>query len=64
MNSGEKKENLVFQKVTYTIDKEGQFFIVENVPARVDIETGEQYFSAETVEHLQKIVKQKTRPPL
>lgn len=30
--------------------------IVENVPARVDPETGEQFFSPETVEKFQAIV--------
>ena len=62
MNSGKKKENLVYQKVSYSIYMDGQFIVVENVPARVDIETGEQYFSPDTVEHLHKIIKQKTEP--
>jgi hypothetical protein len=48
----ESAENLVEKKVTYTLIKDGQVYIVENVPAQVDIETGEQYFLPETVEHL------------
>ena len=30
------------QKVTYTLELNGKFYIVMNVPARVCIETGEQ----------------------
>jgi hypothetical protein len=36
--------------VTYTLEFEGKFYIVENVPARVNEETGEQFFSPSTVE--------------
>ena len=41
------------RRVTYTLELEGRFFIVENVPARVNVETGEHYFSPTTVERLQ-----------
>ena len=57
-----KKERLVQQKVTYTLYKDGQFYIVENVPARVDVETGEQYFSPETVEELRKLITEHRKP--
>ena len=46
-------EPLEERRVTYTLELAGRFFIVENVPARVNVETGEQYFSPETVERLQ-----------
>ncbi len=36
------KETMVETKVTYTLEYGGKFFIVENVPARVCQETGEQ----------------------
>lgn len=49
------KETLVDQKVTYTLESDGKFIVIENVPARVCMETGEQYFSPETVEQLQQI---------
>ena len=51
-----KPERLVEQRVTYTLFKDGKFYIVENVPARVNPETGEQFFSPQTVEHLQQII--------
>ena len=57
-----KPENLVEQKVTYTLFKDGQFYIIENVPARVDEETGEQYFAPQTVEMLQQIIRQHPTP--
>ena len=50
------------QRVTYTLEKDGKFYIIENVPARVCIETGEEFFSPETVDRLQKIVLTGTKP--
>ncbi len=47
-------EDLEERRVTYTLELKGRFYIVENVPARVNVETGEQYFSPETVERLQQ----------
>ena len=56
------QERLVERLVTYTLLKDEKFFIVENVPARVDLATGEQYFSPSTVERLQEIVWEEKRP--
>ena len=56
MTGEAKRENLTEQKVTYTLLKDGRFYIVENVPARVNPETGEQFVSPQTVDHLQRIV--------
>jgi len=53
---------LVEQKVTYTLDLNGQLIVIENVPARVNVETGEQLFSPDTVERLQKVVWQQSKP--
>jgi hypothetical protein len=36
--------------------------VVENVPARVCVETGEQLFSPETVERLQQMVWEQRKP--
>ena len=55
-------ETLVEQKVTYTIELDGKFIIVENVPARVCLETGERFFAPETVERLQQTVWEGRRP--
>lgn len=48
--------------VTYTLEMEGKFYIIENVPARVCIETGERLFSPETVEKLQQIIRKNKTP--
>jgi YgiT-type zinc finger domain-containing protein len=62
MASEERKETLVEKEVTYTLYKDGKFYIVENVPARVDVESGEQYFSPKTVENLHKIILGQQKP--
>ncbi|MCX7000642.1 MAG: YgiT-type zinc finger protein [Candidatus Sumerlaeota bacterium] len=56
------KETMVETKVTYTLEHGGKFYIIENVPARVCKETGEQYFAPETVEHIQALIKGKKKP--
>jgi len=62
MSTESRKGKLVNQKVSYTLQKDGQFYIVENVPARVDLETGEKYFSPETVEQLHQIILGQNKP--
>ena len=62
MNREALKETMVEQRVTYTVEVAGGLVIVENVPARVCVETGEQYFSPETVEHLQTMIWEKREP--
>lgn len=57
-----KKEKLVERKVTYTLDMNGRLIVIENVPARMNVETGEQLFSPDTVERLQKMAWQQSRP--
>ncbi|WP_373527498.1 hypothetical protein [Nostoc sp.] len=49
-------ETLVEQRVTYTLQLNGQVYMIENVPARVNPETGEQFFSPSAVEQLQQII--------
>ena len=58
----ERRENLLDSRVTYTLQHDGKFYIVENVPARVDQDTGEQFFSPATVERLQKWILDKEAP--
>jgi YgiT-type zinc finger domain-containing protein len=62
METHEWKETFVEQKVTYTIELGGKFIIVENVPARVCLETGERFFAPETVERLQQTVWEGQEP--
>jgi len=52
----------VEQKVTYILQHEGKVIVIENVPARVNIETGEQYFSPKVVEQIQKTIWEEKKP--
>jgi YgiT-type zinc finger domain-containing protein len=56
------QETLVEKQVTYTLNLNGQVILIENVPARVNEETGEQFFSPSTVERLQKTVLEQSKP--
>ena len=62
MSADNRTERLVEQQVAYTLLKDGKFYIVENVPARVDIETGEQFFAPKTVEQLHRIILEQRKP--
>jgi len=57
-----KKETVMETPVTYTIELDGRVVVIENVPARVCMETGERLFSPQTVERIQQIVKSKPTP--
>ncbi len=56
MNQQVWNETFVEQNVRYIIESEDKVFVIENVPARVCLETGEQFFSPATVERLQATV--------
>lgn len=56
------KETFVPEKVTYTINIDGKLLVIEHVPARVCLETGEQLFSAETAERIQELILNKQKP--
>ena len=56
------RETLVEMSVTYSIEVNGRFVIIEDVPARVNVETGERFFSPETVECLQQAVWERCKP--
>jgi len=62
MPSHDWNEKFIEQKVTYTLQLDDKLVIIENVPARVNMETGEQLFSPETVEHLQEMVWEQKKP--
>jgi hypothetical protein len=62
MKSYQWKETLVERKVAYTLEMNGQLVVIENVPARVNVETGEQLFSPDTVERLQRVIWARRQP--
>jgi len=53
---------MIESTVTYTLEHNGKFFIIENVPASISPETGEQFFSPETVQHIQGLIKAQKKP--
>ncbi len=55
-------ETFIEQTVTYSLELDGKFVLVEHVPARVCVETGERFFAPEVVERLQKIILEHRRP--
>lgn len=61
-NKASWNETLVDKKVTYHIEVDGRLIVIENVPARVNVETGENHFSPKTVERLRKIVRERRSP--
>ena len=58
----DSQEFLVEARVTYTLQLNGKFYLVENVPAHINDETGEQFFSPSTVEHLQQLILSGKKP--
>ncbi|MCL1490168.1 MAG: hypothetical protein M1G31_05315 [Pseudanabaena sp. Salubria-1] len=50
------QEQLIEKRVTYSLELNGKFILIENVPARVNEETGEQFFAPSTVVFLQQII--------
>lgn len=62
MNNDARQEHFTETHITYTLEIEGRLVVIENVPARVNVETGEQLFSPETVEHVQRMIWEQ-RPP-
>ncbi|MBE9060564.1 YgiT-type zinc finger protein [cf. Phormidesmis sp. LEGE 11477] len=56
------QETLVEKQVTYTLNLNGKIILIDNVPARVNEETGEQFFSPSTVERLQQTVMNEKEP--
>lgn len=62
MKTQYRQEILVDKFVTYTMELEGNLIVIENVPASVNEETGEQFFAPETVEKLQALIWNGSEP--
>jgi macrodomain Ter protein organizer (MatP/YcbG family) len=55
-------EFFVEEPVTYTLQLDDKFYLIENVPARVNEETGERHFEPEVVTKLQQLIRSGKAP--
>ena len=55
-------EQFIDQRVTYTLQAGDKLVLIENVPVRVCVQTGERLFSPEVVERLQEIAWEQKIP--
>jgi hypothetical protein len=62
MNFEQEEKQLVNKLITYSLELNGQLILVENVPARVNEETGEQFFAPDIVERLQDMILSDEKP--
>ena len=62
MNSSQPSETMAERRVTYTIELDGRLVVIENVPARVCLETGERFYSPQTVQRIHEIVRGSQKP--
>jgi len=62
MNEKHPVSTLESRQVTYTVEVEGRIIVIEHVPARVCVETGEQFFSPQTVERIHAIINGEREP--
>jgi hypothetical protein len=62
MASDLSEEQFAEERVTYTLQAGDRFFVIENVPARVSLRTGERFFSPQTVERIQAMVWGRLEP--
>ena len=47
---------------SHAIELDGKLILVQNVPARVNVDTGERLYAPETVKHLQALVRSGEQP--
>jgi hypothetical protein len=53
---------LIDGRVTYTLQVNGKFYLIENVPVRINEDTGEQLFAPAIVNNLQQIIMNGKEP--
>jgi YgiT-type zinc finger domain-containing protein len=57
-----QSKTFIQETVIYSLELDGKFYVVENVPARVCVETGEKFFSPETLDRLYEIIWEENKP--
>jgi YgiT-type zinc finger domain-containing protein len=55
-------ETFETRTVNYSVEIDGRLIVIEHVPARVCLETGEQLFSPDTVRRIEAIVRGTAEP--
>ncbi len=55
-------ETLIEACVRYILDLDGNLFVFENIPVRINPSTGEQLFSRDTVRRIQQIALSASLP--
>jgi len=50
------------RKTTFVYDEDGDYFIIENVPAEVCLRCGEKTYSPEVTDELLRLAKRKLAP--
>ena len=58
----QEEVKLEAELVRYVVELNGKVVVAENVPARVNSETGEQLLSAETINRLQQLLASPAPP--
>lgn len=62
INFEQEDKQLVNKLVTYSLELDGKLILVKNVPARVNQDTGEQFFAPETIDRLQDMILGDEKP--
>jgi hypothetical protein len=62
MNDYPWNELLVEKNVNFVMEEDGELVIIEKVPARVNLETGEQLLSSSTLQRLRAMIKERKKP--
>ena len=62
MNDYPWNRTLVDKDVNYILEVDGKLVIAENVPAKVNLETGEQLLSAKTIQRLREMIRERKSP--
>lgn len=55
-------ETMVDCFITHTVEVDGKYVVIENVPAQLWVETGEFFFAEDTVDKIQDLVWHQRQP--
>ena len=56
------RNEFIKQEVTYVLETDDGLVIIENVPARVSLQTGERLYDPAVVEQLQELIWNRAEP--